>query len=69
MEEDILSTISQVFREKQKVELFWEKGIQDIHRSINYIMPMVNDELDRDADWKEIRGGYLMMLRGRLLSL
>jgi len=69
VEEDILSTISQVFREKQKVELFWEKGIQDIHRSINYIMPMVNDELDRDADWKEIRGGYLMMLRGRLLSL
>ena len=37
-----------------------------IHRSINYVIPLVLAELEEGREWEEISTAYLNILRRRL---
>ena len=63
---DILNAISEMVREKGKVEYLCEQGMAVIHRSINYVIPLVLAELEEGREWEEISTAYLNILRRRL---
>ena len=42
------------------------KGMAIIHRSINYVVPLVISELSEGRRWEEISPTYLNILRRRL---
>ncbi len=63
---DILNAISEMVRETGRVEYLCEKGMAIIHRSINYVVPLVISELSEGRRWEEISPTYLNILRRRL---
>lgn len=63
---DILNAISEMVREKGKIEYLCEQGMAVIHRSINYVIPLILAELEEGREWEEISTAYLNILRRRL---
>ena len=63
---DILNAISEMVREKGRIEYLCEQGMAVIHRSINYVIPLIIAELSEGRSWKEIAQTYLNILRRRL---
>ena len=65
---DILTAISQVFRERQKVEYLCDAGIKAIHRSINATVPLILDELDDGRTWDDCKEELLTILKEKVAS-
>lgn len=63
---DILNAISDMVRKTGRVEYLCEQGVAVIHRSINYVIPLVISELGEGRRWEEIAPTYLNILWRRL---
>ncbi|MBQ9941943.1 MAG: hypothetical protein IJP03_02930, partial [Christensenellaceae bacterium] len=63
---DMLTTVSEVFKEKQRIEYLCESGMAVIHRALNYVVPLVAAEVKNHKKWEDIKSAYGNVLRSRL---
>ena len=63
---DLLQSIAGVLQKQKKIEFLCAEGMKQIHKGLNYILPVIRNELSHGITWEACKAEYMEKFINRI---